>query len=105
MGALALDSCFLRAEAADVDVVEGLADVEGYRWMCSMCGGAEGGVTVAGGRGRYLGRGDVGVGVGGGGVEVEGYAGSVAARVSWGVSWGTKGRISWGTKGRISWRT
>jgi len=52
MGALALDSCFFGAETADVDVVEGLADVEGYRWMCSMCGGAEGGVTVAGGRGR-----------------------------------------------------
>ena len=47
MGATALDGGFFGAKAADVDVVEGLADVEGYGWMCGMCGSAEGGIAVA----------------------------------------------------------
>ena len=51
--AAALDGCFFGTEAADVHVVEGLADVEGYGRVCGMpCGGAEGGTGVAGGRGR-----------------------------------------------------
>jgi len=86
MGAVALDGGFFGAEAADMDVVEGLADVEGYAGIGS---GAEGGVAVTRRRLRQVRGGDIRVCVFGGGVEVESYTRRIASRVSWRISWGT----------------